>query len=106
MPRAVEAIPKQCHRFTKWNDGVTSAVRKDLPAPSDTNHAVLRTALSQMKWLTAEFEPDLFPVSVSVSGQGSVTSSTASHVPIGIESMWTITPAAGWHLATATVDGP
>ena len=105
VPRAVEAIPKPCYRFTKWSDGVTSAVRTDLPALSDTNHAVLNTALSQIKRLTAEFEPDLFPVSVSVSGQGSVTSSTGSDVPCGSDSKWTITPAAGWHLATATVDG-
>jgi hypothetical protein len=101
--RAVEAVPKPCYQFSKWSDGLTSAVRNDAPSPVDTNHW-LTQELTNIKTLTAEFEKVLIPVSVSVSGQGSVTSSTASDVPCGSDSTWTITPATGWRLATVTVD--
>jgi hypothetical protein len=87
----VTAIPDSCYHFLGWNDGLGTASRTDTNVTTDITVA-------------ATFAINTFTITVAQSANGTISPGTTM-VGCGAAQVFSITPAACYHVATLTVDG-
>jgi hypothetical protein len=87
---SVTAVPNTGYRFKSWDDGVSTATRKDIDVNRNIN-------------AFASFEIDMFTIESSHGSNGSITAGDT--VPYNSNMPFTITANPGYHVVDVLVDG-
>jgi hypothetical protein len=88
----VTAVPNTGYHFVSWSDDVLTAARTDTNVTANVN-------------ATANFAIDTSAITPLVGAHGSISPATPQTVDYGADATFTITPAAGYHVADVVVDG-
>jgi hypothetical protein len=88
----VTATPATGYHFVSWSDGVFTVARKDTNVTGNVN-------------ATATFAINTSAITPLVGAHGSISPATPQTVDYGADATFTITPAAGYHVADVVVDG-
>jgi hypothetical protein len=89
---AVTATPAAGYHFVNWSDGSTANPRTD---------STVTASIS----VTATFAINTYTITPNAGANGSISPATAVTVNSGASRVFTITPAAGYHVVSVLVDG-